>query len=264
MEFQHRLYDLRKKAGLSQEELAGLLNVTRQAVQKWEAGTSRPDMDNLTALARYFNVTLDWLITGQEPLPPEGGPVTQTVINNYYNEWHYEYKSRRTLFGLPLVHINYGFGFRWARGIIAIGNISTGLVALGGLSAGLLSLGGVSLGLLLALGGLAVGGAAVGGFALGVLALGGITMGLVSIGGVANGMFALGGVASAGKVAIGGVASAPVAIGAAVEGAQTFLVPESGGLTGDQLERALAAIRAACQGAPGWVADLLCFFTRNF
>ena len=45
MEFQHRLYDLRKKAGLSQEELAGLLHVTRQAVQKWEAGTSRPDME---------------------------------------------------------------------------------------------------------------------------------------------------------------------------------------------------------------------------
>ena len=47
--FQHRLYDLRKRAGLSQEELANLLGVTRQAVQKWEAGTSRPDMDNLLA-----------------------------------------------------------------------------------------------------------------------------------------------------------------------------------------------------------------------
>src|SRR5699024_6037464 len=54
MEFQQRLYDLRKKAGLSQEGLADLLGVTRQAVQKWEAGASRPDMDNLAALARYF------------------------------------------------------------------------------------------------------------------------------------------------------------------------------------------------------------------
>lgn len=62
MEFQNRLYDLRKRSGLSQEELANLVGVTRQAVQKWEAGTSRPDMDNLAALARYFNVTLDWLI----------------------------------------------------------------------------------------------------------------------------------------------------------------------------------------------------------
>ena len=263
MEFSQRLYELRRKAGLSQEELANLVGVTRQAVQKWESGASKPDLDNIAALADYFQVTLDYLISGREP-EPAGQAHNTTVINHYYGRHLFEYRSKRTLFGLPLVHINYGFGFRWARGIIAIGNISTGLVALGGLSAGLLSLGGVSLGLLLALGGLAVGGAAVGGFALGVLALGGITMGLVSIGGVANGMFALGGVASAGKVAIGGVASAPVAIGAAVEGAQTFLVPESGGLTGDQLERALAAIRAACQGAPGWVADLLCFFTSNF
>ena len=40
MEFSQRLYELRRKAGLSQEELANLVGVTRQAVQKWEAGVS--------------------------------------------------------------------------------------------------------------------------------------------------------------------------------------------------------------------------------
>ena len=50
MEFQQRLYELRKQSGLSQEGLADLLGVSRQAVQKWEAGTSRPDLDNLAAL----------------------------------------------------------------------------------------------------------------------------------------------------------------------------------------------------------------------
>ena len=38
--------------------------VPRQAVQKWESGASRPDMDNLAALARYFGVTLDHLVLG--------------------------------------------------------------------------------------------------------------------------------------------------------------------------------------------------------
>ena len=74
MDFKERLFELRRQAGLSQEELAHLLGLTRQAVQKWEAGTSRPDMDNLAALADYFHVSLDYL-TGREgacpPPPPE-------------------------------------------------------------------------------------------------------------------------------------------------------------------------------------------------
>ena len=139
MEFQNRLYDLRKRSGLSQEELANLVGVTRQAVQKWEAGTSRPDMDNLTALARYFNVTLDWLITGREMEArgaAQGGPVV--VENHYhYNCWHYEYRSKRTLFGLPLVHVNLAQrGLCVARGIIAIGNVSVGALSIGAFALG--------------------------------------------------------------------------------------------------------------------------------
>ncbi len=132
MEFQNRLYELRKKAGLSQEGLADLLGVTRQAVQKWEAGSSRPDMDNLAALARYFNVTLDYLVTGREP-EPYAQEVPTTIINhNYYPRWHYEYKSQRTLFGLPLVHVRLGDrGFGVAKGIFAVGNVAVGLFAPG-------------------------------------------------------------------------------------------------------------------------------------
>ena len=105
MEFQQRLYELRKQSGLSQEGLASLLGVTRQAVQKWESGSSRPDMDNLAALARYFNVSLDYLVTGEERSAP---PPAATIINNYYSRWHYEYKSPQTFFGLPLIHIRLG------------------------------------------------------------------------------------------------------------------------------------------------------------
>lgn len=50
MEFGNRLYELRKQKGLSQEELANRLDVTRQTVSKWELGDSTPDMDSVMLL----------------------------------------------------------------------------------------------------------------------------------------------------------------------------------------------------------------------
>ncbi len=261
MDFRDRLFDLRRQAGLSQEELANLMGVTRQAVQKWEAGTSRPDMDNLVSLADYFKVSLDYLATGKEAAPP---PAT-TVINNYYHgrpeHWHYEYKSRRTLFGLPLVHVNCGFGRdHWARGIIAIGNVATGFVALGGVSVGLFTLGGVSLGLLLALGAVSIGAVSIGGIAIGLMAWGGVAMGWFAVGGCAAGAaYAAGGVVAANEVAVGGCAAGDLAIGVKAEGVRTILVPLEG-LKGAELEAARAAIDAACAGAPGFVPWLLKLF----
>ena len=255
MDLPHRLYELRRQAGLSQEELAHLLGVTRQAVQKWEAGTSRPDMDNLTALADQFQVSLDYLVRGTQVAAPER---ETTVVNHYYYGWRYEYKSKRTLFGLPLVHIKLGRGLCWARGIIAIGNVATGVAALGCVSAGLLSLGGAALGLL-ALGGCALGGMAVGGVAIGLAAWGGVSVGVLAVGGVACGQYAAGGVALGTKAAVGGVASAPLAIGTEAEGAQRFLTP----LADSQLPEVRRAIEGACRGAPGWVARLLYEMARR-
>ena len=143
--FEQRLYRLRKERGISQEELADIVGVSRQAVQKWESGASQPNMDNLVAISTYFGVTLDYLLKGTQPPPAGDPPQTQTVYVPM--GWHYEYKSRRTLLGLPLVHVNLGrYGIRWARGIIAVGNVATGGLAIGGLSAGLVSIGGFSLG----------------------------------------------------------------------------------------------------------------------
>ena len=105
MEFRERLYQLRKGRGISQEELANAVGVSRQAVQKWEAGASTPDLNNLSALAGYFSVTLDYLVRGVEPEAPQAAPAERTVIHNYYTPYHYEYRSKCTLLGLPLVHI---------------------------------------------------------------------------------------------------------------------------------------------------------------
>lgn len=248
MEFQHRLHELRKKSGLSQEGLADLLGVTRQAVQKWEAGTSRPDMDNLSALARYFHVSLDYLVTGQEPVQAQ--QTAPIVLHRF--PWFYEYKSSRTLFGLPLVHVRLGDrGFGVAKGIFAVGNVAVGLFALGGISLGLFSLGGVSLGLLLALGGMSVGGIAIGACAVGLAALGGGAIGLLSVGGGSFGAYAVGGGAVGTQIAIGGSASAPLAIGSqAASGALTFG-------PGADPAAVTAAIRQAAAAAPVWLQDLL-------
>ena len=68
MEFGNRLYELRKQKGLSQEELANRLDVTRQTVSKWELSDSTPDMDKLVALGELFEISLDELVLGKVPV----------------------------------------------------------------------------------------------------------------------------------------------------------------------------------------------------
>jgi len=62
MALSEKLYTLRKKSGLSQEQLAERLNVSRQAISKWESGASSPENDKLIAISNYFNVSLDYLM----------------------------------------------------------------------------------------------------------------------------------------------------------------------------------------------------------
>lgn len=62
MRFCEKLQSLRKKAGLSQEQLAEQMNVTRQAISKWETGEGMPDVDNLLPLARLLHTTVDYLL----------------------------------------------------------------------------------------------------------------------------------------------------------------------------------------------------------
>ena len=62
----NRLCDLRKKHGLSQEELAEKLGVSRQAISKWERSESSPDTDNLIELSKIYGISLDELLNGDE------------------------------------------------------------------------------------------------------------------------------------------------------------------------------------------------------
>ncbi len=130
-------------------------------------------------------------------------------------QFGYEYRSRRKLWGLPLVHIAYGVDpltgrQRVARGIIAIGNVGIGVVALGGVALGGIALGGLSFGLI-SLAGVAVGLLAVGGCAVGGIAFGGLAIGGIAIGGGAFGYYALGG-DTAGMYRLDGKIQNPVAV----------------------------------------------------
>lgn len=71
MEFNNRMYELRKQKGLSQEELASRLNVSRQTVSKWENGESSPDMEKLVAISDLFELSLDELVLGKEQIVSE-------------------------------------------------------------------------------------------------------------------------------------------------------------------------------------------------
>ena len=56
-----RIAACRKRAGMSQEKLANELNISRQAVSRWESGDTTPTMDKLKSLAKIYGVSLDWL-----------------------------------------------------------------------------------------------------------------------------------------------------------------------------------------------------------
>lgn len=85
MDFNNRLYQLRKQKGLSQEELANRLNVSRQTVSKWEVGDSTPDMEKLVAISDLFDVSLDKLVMGKED-EPQNPTATKSELVTVLNE----------------------------------------------------------------------------------------------------------------------------------------------------------------------------------
>ncbi len=66
MSLGERLLDLRKKKGLSQEEIAGLLDVSRQTVSKWETDQSTPDFDKIIPICKLYEIDANELLTGEK------------------------------------------------------------------------------------------------------------------------------------------------------------------------------------------------------
>lgn len=61
-----RLQELRKSHNLSQEQLAEQLDVSRQAISKWEGGQANPDVNNILKLSKIYEVSTDYILTGRE------------------------------------------------------------------------------------------------------------------------------------------------------------------------------------------------------
>ena len=207
MKLYENLSSLRKQKGYSQEEFAYLLGVSRQSVSKWESGASIPELERLVEIANIFEVSLDELVKGEKAVI-QGAVISDEQLHRVLRKsMSYEYKSRISICGIPLVHIHFGRGKKVAKGIIALGNIAIGVISVGGLAVGIISLGGLALGLL-----------TLAGLAVGILALGGMSVGYIALGGLAIGIYACGGFAIASHIAIGGGAIGHIAIGASASG----------------------------------------------
>ena len=81
MEFHNKLYHLRKQKGLTQEEHANRLNVSRQTISKWEVGDSTPDMEKLIAISDMFQISLDELVMDKVQTQTGETPSKAEVVN---------------------------------------------------------------------------------------------------------------------------------------------------------------------------------------
>ena len=268
MNLSEKLQLLRKKNGFSQEELADKLGISRQAISKWESGQSIPDLNKLIILSELYNVTIDNLVKDSDEYEmvqstmknkeeiEEKNKNTQIIINLGRNSTEYEYKSKKTLFGLPLIHINIGRGIRKAKGIIAIGNISCGIISLGFVSLGVLSFGLISMGLFsLAVLSIALI-LAVGTISIGTFSIGAISIGVFSLGALSIGKYAIGASAIASDIAIGDYAKANIAIGNKVDGLRMLSLNSNK----EEIER---VIKSEYPNIKDWIINIVNYFSNS-
>ena len=116
MTLEKKLACLRKREGLSQAEVSEKLDVSRQAVTKWETGTSRPSIENLQSLSRLYNVPLEYLLdeSGDE-LPAPAAPAAESApeqkVQKKEKQW-----MRLLVIGAVVLALLVCFLFWYGRG----------------------------------------------------------------------------------------------------------------------------------------------------
>jgi len=217
-----KLARLRRESNYTQEQLAGLLGVSRQAISKWESDVSFPETEKLIRISELYGCSLDYLLKEEmeADYPKEtksASSADRIPLLSISSALLQERKSQKELFGMPLYHIG-----RKARGVFAVGVDAQGVVAVGMkargiVSFGMLSLGVLSFGLLpvglLSAGVLALGLIAAGVISAGILSLGAICFGVFTIGAISIGSFSVGALAIGKYAALGDHARAMIALG---------------------------------------------------
>lgn len=256
MNLAEKLTIQRKKMGMSQEQLADRLGITRQSVSKWEAGSSVPEISKLVAMSELFDVSLDYLlkdyldeesvkyysenirqsgrhekdVTGESLKFEENARLEKKVdeLTRYIKG--YEFTSKKKIAGIPLVSIRFSRQLGRdgvAKGIIAIGNIAVGVISFGAFSFGIISFGALAVGLF-----------SIGAFAIGLAAWGALAFGILAFGATAVGFYSAGVAALGKEVAVGVSAAGKTAIGETVTGTHC-LIYEQGITTALQIEQFL-------------------------
>lgn len=123
-----KLSKLRKENNYTQEQLADILGVSRQAISKWESNITYPETDKLIRISELFHCSLDYLLKETEEI---------------YNKNQYNEAGILSLGLLSLGLLSFGL---FALGILSAGSISLGVFSAGSISLGIISLGAIAIG----------------------------------------------------------------------------------------------------------------------
>ena len=130
MTFSEKLTGLRRKSGMSQEQLADRLGVTRQSVSKWEGGTAMPELVKLISLSELFGVSVDYLVKDwmEEPDNPCGG---SGEISSKQADRLEKKVDELTNYVMGMLSLGIVAGGLAAFGVAALGYLALGVSAVG-------------------------------------------------------------------------------------------------------------------------------------
>lgn len=258
-----KLSKLRKENNYTQEQLANVLGVSRQAISKWESNLTYPETDKLIRISELFECSLDYLLKDTEEIITYQEIGTEANMENIFLRKHFrERKSEKTIMGMPLWHVaKNANGFVAvgvnARGVIAIGVKAKGIVSLGVLAMGVLSLGMLSLGLI-SLGMIAFGILAAGSISLGIFATGAICFGVISLGAISIGEFSVGALSVGKYFSLGDNARAMIAVGDTK--AMGSIFQKTGNLTVEEVDAVKKSLDTIVPAYLSWANEIIKMF----